>query len=282
MAERVYRMAVLQMSDAFPENLRFLCSRAPSIAAVCRRLGLNRQQFNKYLSGDVRPSAHNMRLICDFFGVTESELHMHAGRFSEIVSLRKHAPSPAAPAHPMSHIEALYKCSASLERYVGYYFRYYYSFSYPAYVTKSLGRISEKDGRFYWNNIEYMSPAGTRAARHASKYKGAIFYLADRIFVIEYHSLLKNSITEMILYPAHHTRISHLIGIQTGAPSIRGRKPAASRVLLEFLGKEVVTRRALRTIGLFAEDSQELDPTILELIRNRIPAGSHVLEVREV
>mgnify|MGYP001972390984 CR=1 FL=1 len=43
-----------------------------SIAAVCRRVGINRQQFNKYLAGAVRPSRHNMRRICDFFGVTEA------------------------------------------------------------------------------------------------------------------------------------------------------------------------------------------------------------------
>ena len=61
-------------SDPLSTNLTFACSFLPSIALVCRRIGINRQQFNKYLSGRVRPSRHNMRKICEFFGVTEGEL----------------------------------------------------------------------------------------------------------------------------------------------------------------------------------------------------------------
>ena len=62
--------------DPVSANLSFACTLFPSIAHVCRRIGINRQQFNKYLSGSVRPSRHNMRKICDFFGVTEAELLM--------------------------------------------------------------------------------------------------------------------------------------------------------------------------------------------------------------
>ncbi|MDO6588357.1 helix-turn-helix transcriptional regulator [Salipiger sp. 1_MG-2023] len=73
----VLQYAIGGRNDAhFPTNLGFACSLLPSIAEVCRRVDINRQQFNKYLAGSVRPSRHNMRRICDFFGVTESELLM--------------------------------------------------------------------------------------------------------------------------------------------------------------------------------------------------------------
>jgi transcriptional regulator with XRE-family HTH domain len=268
--------------DPMTENLRYLCTLFPSIAEVCRRMDLNRQQFNKYLSGQIRPSRHNLRIICDFFGITESEIHMESSRFAEIVSLRRRPLLASSLEEPLGHIESLYQRSASLERYVGFYFRYYYSFSYPGYLTKSFARISEKNSRYYWNNSEILRPAGSRQSSTTSKYKGALFFLADRIFVIEYHLLLRNSITQMILYPSHHTRISHLIGIQTGAPSIRGRKPSASRVLLEYLGKNINVKKALRSTGLFHEDGGVIDSTIRELVRNRIPEGSHTLEVNDV
>ena len=35
--------------DALPVNLAHLCGYYPSIAEVCRRLRINRQQFNRYL-----------------------------------------------------------------------------------------------------------------------------------------------------------------------------------------------------------------------------------------
>ncbi|SRR6266404_5700233 len=264
------------------ENLRFLCTLFPSVAHVCRRLHLNRQQFNKYLSGQVRPSRHNMRTICDFFGVTESEMHMETSRLSEIMSLKRRQVLTPARHEPLAHLQCLYEHSAQLERYVGYYFRYHYSFSYPGSLIKSFARISERDGRYYWHTVERIKHEGSFQKPVTSNYKGALFFLADRIFVIEYHSTLRNSITEMILYPSYHTRIAHLIGIQTGAASVRGRRPAASRVLLEYLGQHIDVKKALRSVGLFHEGSGAIPPTIRELVRNQISDGSFVLEVSEV
>ena len=43
------------MGEPFAENLRLLCSHYASVAEVCRRIGMNRQQFNKYLSGASTP-----------------------------------------------------------------------------------------------------------------------------------------------------------------------------------------------------------------------------------
>ena len=64
------------MQDDFRQNLALLCSYFPSISEVCRKLDINRQQFNKYLAGSAHPSRRNMRRICDFFGVSEAELLM--------------------------------------------------------------------------------------------------------------------------------------------------------------------------------------------------------------
>lgn len=267
--------------DPFGENLATLCSFYPSIADVCRRLSFNRQQFNKYLSGQVRPTRHNMRVICDFFGVEESEMYMDSGRFSEIISLRKRPVAEQDLQGPLAHVEALFQSSLKLDRYVGYYFRYYYSFSDPGRLVKSFAKISEKKGRYYWSNLELIKRTADSRAPITAKYKGVLFFLADRIFVIEFHSLLHNSITEMILYPSYQTRISYLTGIQTGAPATRGRRPAASLVLLEYLGKDVDIRKAIRSTGLFAEDSSAIDPKIRELVRNRITKGCYVLEASE-
>lgn len=53
----------------FADNLRALCTRHGSIAAVCRALGMNRQQFNKYLSGSTLPNATTLERICSFFDI---------------------------------------------------------------------------------------------------------------------------------------------------------------------------------------------------------------------
>jgi len=268
-------------SDSLPVNLGHLCSYYPSIAEVCRRLGINRQQFNRYLGGQSRPSRHNMRRICDFFGVTESEILLDASQFAKLVSLRRHPLSgEEALAGPLRHVEALYRASSSLARYVGYYFRYYYSFGYPGLVIKSLAVISERDGKYFWKNIEVARRNSNGHPAALSKYTGVVMLLADRIFVVEYESLLRNSITQMTLYPSHEMRVDHLAGIQTGAPVRRGRKPGASLVMLEYLGRDVDLRKALAECNTIPE--KEVDPEILRLIRNRIPPGQHVLEAEQL
>jgi transcriptional regulator with XRE-family HTH domain len=62
------------VSDYLGLNLKLLCSHYRSIAEVCRKLTINRAQFNKYLSGQSRPTAYNLTRICDFFGVEAYEL----------------------------------------------------------------------------------------------------------------------------------------------------------------------------------------------------------------
>ena len=62
------------MTEDFRKNLRFLCGMYKSVAEVCRRIDINRQQFNKYLGGQAVPSSYNLRKICTFFGVDEDKI----------------------------------------------------------------------------------------------------------------------------------------------------------------------------------------------------------------
>ena len=56
------------MTSHLAENLKLLCSHYRSIAEVCRKLAINRAQFNKYTGGQSRPTPFNLKRIGDFFG----------------------------------------------------------------------------------------------------------------------------------------------------------------------------------------------------------------------
>jgi hypothetical protein len=58
----------------FADNLRALCARHGSIAAVCSAIGMNRQQFNKYLAGSTLPNAPTLEKICAFFEIAPESL----------------------------------------------------------------------------------------------------------------------------------------------------------------------------------------------------------------
>lgn len=269
------------MSDTpFPENLAYACSLFPSTAEVCRRVGINRQQFNKYLAGDVRPSRHNMRRICDFFGVTESEMLSETPRFVELISVRR-TPLPDAHAPRWVYpIERLHRTSGRLDRYTGFYFRYFYTFGDPGKITRSLCVLSNVDDRYYWKNLEISSEAPLGGLRRINKYEGMAFLLDDRIYIIEHEALMCSSITQLMLYPTYHSSVGYLLGLQTGGSFKRGRKPAASTVLLEHLGEDVDVRRALKRCGRFTEG--EIEEPIRKMIRNKMSAEDYVFDIEQL
>ncbi len=59
----------VELRSIFGENLRTLSAGYPSVAALCRELGINRTQFNRYLSGESFPRPDILHQICTFFGV---------------------------------------------------------------------------------------------------------------------------------------------------------------------------------------------------------------------
>lgn len=60
--------------SCFAANLRQLCFRYRTITEVCDGIGINRQQFNKYLAGSSLPNTFTLNRICKFFGLPEEEL----------------------------------------------------------------------------------------------------------------------------------------------------------------------------------------------------------------
>jgi len=269
------------MSDNFSANLSILCSYRPSIAETCRKIGLNRQQFNKYLNGQTHPSRNNMRKICDLFGVTESEILLETLQFEQMIILRRKPDLGDDLNLPLRHLDRIYRQSQPMEKYVGFYYRYFFSFGNKGLITRSLASIHAVEGKYYWKNIEILRDPDNGKTFGMNKYEGAVFYLADRIYVMEYETLGVRSITQMTLYPSHRHRLDRLLGIQTGGPTRRGRKPGASKVALEYLGTQVDPRKALALTGLFHPDAEGMNERLVDLIRNDIAADSFVLDVDE-
>ncbi|WP_058240172.1 helix-turn-helix domain-containing protein [Shimia marina] len=59
----------LELRKMFGRNLRELAAPYRSVASLCRDLGINRTQFNRYLSGDSFPRPDVLAQICAFFDV---------------------------------------------------------------------------------------------------------------------------------------------------------------------------------------------------------------------
>ena len=267
---------------AFAENLRLICGYYDSVSAVCRRLPMNRQQFNKYLAGQAMPSRHNLRRICAFFGVEEAEIMLPSRRFAEVVDLRPRgrAGTNALPPH-VEHIELLRRLGGNrLDAYLGYYYRYFYSYGFPGRIVKSLLAFYRQDDIYYTKNIGMLTDSkGDRPHAVHFKYLGLPLLLNDRIFLLEYESRLRDIVSETILYPTYRDRLDLLLGVQCTLAGRRTREPAAGKVVLEFLGRRIQLRKALRSCGLFGPNDGKVADAIMEQLDNHLGPEDYVLLV---
>lgn len=263
------------MNEDLAQNLRLLCSYYKSIAEVCRRLDLNRPQFNRYLSGRYRPSAGTLRRICDFFGVEVHEILLPHDQFQRLVQVR---PSTAAAAeHPLGtlseHLDHLCRSgSQGLDRYLGYYFEYYLSMSTPGKLIRTLVCIEKRDGRYLFQRTERMQPEPGQPACH-NRYQGAAVMLSDRLFLVDYETLNRHELTQTILFPSFRNRVTRLTGLRIGVSDNSERMPCCARVLYEYLGTSVRVRKALAMCGLIDPHSDGLDPSITAAVNNDMAPG---------
>lgn len=58
-----------ELYGIFADNLRILTEGHRSVSELCRELGVNRTQFNRYLAGQASPRPEVLHRICQHFGV---------------------------------------------------------------------------------------------------------------------------------------------------------------------------------------------------------------------
>jgi transcriptional regulator with XRE-family HTH domain len=268
-------------------NLRHLCHVEGSVSRTCKQLGINRQQFNRYLAGTTVPSGGVIRRICDHFGIDEAELQLSPSRFRQLFRT-KHLRSPSAVAREvLRRLERLEAFTGSqLKDYEGVWWSYYPSFSQPGRVLKSLVWIQAAEGAATFRSVERLpasvpglvTPAGGAIRRF--RYEGVVLFLRERIFLVGHETTANGEIVEMVLFPAYARGAQQLHGIIAGCSARATREPVAANVLLLRASPGPNDRRsALRQCGLFTYD----DPAVPDVVRVALqmkPDASNLLRAR--
>lgn len=256
----------------FSQNLRYLCSYYKSTSEVCRRVGINRQQFNKYLTGDSRPSNRTMRIICDFFGVEEYEILSPAGVLKDIVKIKGLKNLDDSETMHIRRMEQLIASSQEgISQYMGYYYMYHYSFTKPDKILKAFSHVFMKNNVASYKRIERLVDRSEPAAESfVYKYEGLFLLLRDRIFMIDVETLTNNEVSQTVLYPSFKNKIGKLPGLTLGASGKTSRDPICARVIFEYIDPSIDMQTAMRSCGLYDADSPEIDDAIKEAIINEI------------
>ena len=266
------------MATDFSSNLRSLCAEYGSIAEVCRAIGINRQQFSRYLSGGGLPSAHNLRRIARHFTISEADLFADHQDFTQrhILNQKRVARGPVdlmmGPFRDQAKV---------LRRYLGFYHGHFQTPSWDNMVLRSLTWLHEKDGFVMIRSLERVSsPDGS--VRQKSRYEGMAMQSGNRIYIVEQEMVREGSVVETILTPSHRQQVKYLRGLTIGVAWRPHVMPYASRAIWKRIEDRTSAREAIQACGAFHVDSREIDPTIREFLKeegasSRAPARSSIL-----
>ena len=245
---------------AFAANLRLLCDRQGSISQICRKVGINRQQFNKYLSGRHMPSSGNIRVIANYFGLGPEVLfseheHFRAlvdGNYFDVLDHLRRAPQVVRFLDTVA-----VSTKIDMGEYVGCYDRYQYSSIYSRKILRSAFCIFQNGDFLNHYYIErfpsYDDPSRTE---YIFKYHGFTFPVEDRVFTIDFETVQRNEFTFGIFSNVQRSSKRFMFGIVSGVAATMFRQPFATRAVLHYRRPGLLSRAELQaTTTLDMNDS---------------------------
>ena len=256
--------------DHLPQNLRLLCSYGRSTSDICRRAGINRYQFDKYLTGRSQPSLSTLRRICDFFGVEDHEILLDQSEFKELIRLRPPRLGENQTALDQA-VGSLIGSSTSdqtlLERHEGYYHTYLSADPESHDIQRSLCRIYKRDGAWLSKTVERHHSSESMLPPRL-KYTGVVLEAYRRIVVHEREQGTGRSLWANMVYASDHAEPTFLPGLALGMWAEGSHDINCVRTVWQYLGKEPNLRIAIGQCGLINQDSPDLPDFVRYCVDN--------------
>ena len=232
-------------------NLRSLSSRAVSISALCRELGINRTQYNRYLSGESFPRPDVLSRICDHFQVDARIL------LEPVDSI---TPSGASLLnHPeLAEFTGPFARSVPEERFPSGF----YHFSRRAFIDDSkfaqgLIYIYRRDGATFLKGFEArvgMRLQGLSTAARNREFRGAVLAQDEGVaFLVSRRGGSTTSFNYLAHLPSFENNFWVGYVARTVREGLAGRR--VERVVFEHLNRDRTRVMTLaRAAGLCSED----------------------------
>ena len=239
-------------------NLRYLCAEKPSTAAVCRDLGINQQQFSKYLSGKAKPSPHNLRRIAHYFGVEEVHILgpldvMKSAYEQQAAGRSRKIEDPLVAGFP-GNLERL-------RQYLGAYQVFFKAPITPDGVVANAIFLDERNGEVYSRLIEAL-PEGRSQRRRWTRCDGKVSYQNGRIYVVDRERSQERALSLQILAQPPRQRDRFLFGTMCFLASLPNRTPHASKVVWRRFESYRSIRTLFESCGVYSQNSRKLDPKV--------------------
>jgi hypothetical protein len=251
------REVVMGIYEIFALNLRRHCSAFGSIAAVCRGCGINRQQFNKYLAGQILPNSRTLKRISGFLGICEVDLFQNSA-----IVLPATIPEYSA-AHELETVlretvPRLKRDSDVLKE--GYYFCYFPLQNHENYLMRSLLKVKIKNGISCFTRLT-LTPSRAQPGIFLGrgKHVGVVLATAQEIYLLATNT--SSSQLSLITIDRSFTACAPVL---QGMVLTRGlNAQMACRVMVDFVGAEINLRQAIKKLGPVSTEDREINRHIV-------------------
>ncbi|MEM9911929.1 MAG: helix-turn-helix transcriptional regulator [Pseudomonadota bacterium] len=237
------------------QNLRFLCAGQASVALVCREIGINQQQFSKYLTGRARPSPHNLRRIAQHFDLDERVLY---GAHKDLLSIHQKKADRSATRRQDPLAQAFPGDLTKLRQYLGAYQIFFRAPVSPKDIIVNAVFLDERNGMVYSRLVEVIPDRSGR--RRWTRCDGKVAFREGRLFMVDAERRNDDALSLYILSPPPRQKKTYLFGTMCYLASMPRRIPCASKVVWKKFDSFRSVRELFETCGVYSADSLRLDP----------------------
>ena len=243
-------------------------------------MGINRQQFNKYLSGASFPSPRTLARMADFFGCDVKELQLP---HREFVRLRKIGKSSLNRA--MQEIGFIHGTSTEagngLEKYCGLFQTYHHVPGPKKSIAVGFCAIRAVGGRTLSTFLEpsVFDDTGP-STRKLARMQGSVTLDGGFLYILDHRHDANSSYSLTILYESRSEAPNLLTGMTLSISRHLNGLPYAANIVYERLNAETDIRSALRRLGQYDEGSPLVRDPIRHVIFNDIRPGECTLSHR--
>ena len=256
------------MHKIFAENLRRECSRYNSIASVCTGIGINRQQFNKYLAGGSIPSALTLRKICHFLEISEQSLFVGGATERPARSMLQH--DLEVGRGPLAALARGFRNFDSQVNDVpsGMYFCYFPLPNVPGMFLRSLvvvNRMSRGTTFVRLTNLPFSKNTNLSLAK--GRHSGVVFANETEIYFAGVNRYPSGQFSLMTVERTNGTGQHFFTGM---AMTRSGTGLTAMRMCLLRVETTVNIREAIKKLGYVHEADVTFDALAVSALRSSV------------
>lgn len=252
----------------FAGNLRKYCDHQSSIAEVCRGANINRQQFNKYLSGQIVPGSRTLERLSRYMGIDAAMLF-------QVDTAGSNYPQHKAISTSNPVQRALFelgiRASNGLKNPIqsnlrtirdGFYTCYFPLQGQPGFLLRSIMCVKTSfEVTKFSRRTRLRSPSRHSQTLVEGKHCGVVFNTENELHFVAINMTLPHHpslmCTEGRMIPGSN--------LSVGIALTRGtNQPYACRICIEYHGEKLSSaKHAYRKMGITSLNDRHVSPMVV-------------------